>query len=162
MPIDSSIAIAAQTFNQNDKFLKQNLEGLTDEEWVRCPDGCKNHLLWIVGHVTWARGALLKRLGEDWSKPWFPFYGRGAKPDESVSHPTPQEALLAWDESSERLKAALESASPELLATPVTKGPPSADGKESGVVNFLAYHETYHIGQASYLRSWLGHSGVMG
>jgi hypothetical protein len=70
--------------------------------------------------------------------------------------------LLAWEESSERLKASLESATPELLETPVTKGPPSHDGKESDVVNFLAYHETYHIGQASYLRGWLGHPGVMG
>jgi hypothetical protein len=44
----------------------------------------------------------------------------------------------------------------------VTKGPPSSDGKESGIVDFLAIHETYHIGQASYLRGWLGHKGLMG
>ena len=42
------------------------------------------------------------------------------------------------------------------------KGPPSADGKISGVINFLAIHETYHVGQVSYLRSWMGHKGVMG
>ena len=32
----------------------------------------------------------------------------------------------------------------------------------SGIVNFLAIHETYHVGQASYLRGWLGHKGLMG
>ena len=37
MPIDSSIANAAYTFNENDKYLKKNVEGLTDEEWVRSP-----------------------------------------------------------------------------------------------------------------------------
>jgi len=26
----------------------------------------------------------------------------------------------------------------------------------------MAIHETYHIGQASYLRGWLGHKGLMG
>lgn len=162
MPVPSSIAVAAVSFNQNADFLKKNLDGLTDEEWVRCPDGCKNHILWIVGHVTWARSALLKRLGEDWSKPWLSLFGRGAKLDESPTYPTPEEAMLAWNESCERLNAAMESVSTEVLDAPSIQGPRSADGKVSGFVNFLAYHETYHIGQASYLRGWLGHSGVMG
>ncbi len=30
------------------------------------------------------------------------------------------------------------------------------------MVNFMAIHETYHLGQASYLRSWLGHKGMTG
>jgi uncharacterized damage-inducible protein DinB len=162
MPVPSSIAAAAVSFKYNADFLKKNLEGLTDEEWVRRPDGCANHILWIVGHVTWARSALLKRLGEDWSKPWFAHFGRGAKVDDSVTYPTPEEAILAWDESCALLSAAMESVSEEALAVASTQGPPSADGKVSGVVNFLAYHETYHIGQASYLRGWLGHPGVMG
>ncbi len=41
-------------------------------------------------------------------------------------------------------------------------GPPSADGKLSGTVNFMALHETYHVGQVAYVRSFLGHAGVMG
>ena len=27
---------------------------------------------------------------------------------------------------------------------------------------FMAFHETYHVGQTSYLRRWLGHEGVAG
>ena len=162
MPIPGSIAIAAVSFNQNANILKKNLDGLTDEEWTCKPDGAANDILWIVGHVTWARSAVLKRLGEDWSKPWFAHFGRGAKPDSSAAYPTPEEALLAWDESSARLNAAMESVPEEVLAAPATNGPPSADGKVSGTINFLAYHETYHIGQASYLRGWLGHPGIMG
>ena len=161
MPIPGSIAVSAINYNMNADFLKKNVEGLTDEEWLRRPGGA-NHLLWIVGHVCWTRGMLLKRLGDDWSKPWFAHFARGAKLDESAAYPTPEEAKLALDESSERLNAAMESVSEEALAAPSTQGPPSADGKVSGVVNFLALHETYHIGQISYLRSWLGHPGVMG
>lgn len=162
MPIDSSIAVAQTSFNYNSKFLKKNLEGLTDEDWSIRPDGSGNHLLWIVGHCCWARSALLKRLGEDWSKPWLSLCGRGEKLDTAAVFPTPQEAMAAWDESSERLTAAMESASPETLSAPSTQGPPSADGKVSGVVNFIAYHETYHVGQMAYVRSLLGHAGVMG
>jgi hypothetical protein len=63
MPIPDSIAIAAVNFNQNTSFLKKNVEGLTDAEWTRKPDGGANDILWIVGHVTWARSMVLKRLG---------------------------------------------------------------------------------------------------
>jgi uncharacterized damage-inducible protein DinB len=162
MPVPDSIAIAALSFKQNTTFLNKNLEGLTDEEWTRKPDGAANDVLWIVGHVTWARSALLKRLGEDWSKPWLALFGRQAKTDTPPAFPTPQEAIAAWDESSARLTAAMDSVPAEVLAAAATNGPPSADGKVSGIVNFLAYHETYHVGQASYLRGWLGHPGVMG
>jgi hypothetical protein len=162
MAIPDSIAIAAISFNQNANFLKKNVEGLTGDEWLRRPGDSANHALWIVGHVAWARSMLLKRLGEDWSKPWFSLCGRGAKCEDSVGYPTPEEAMLVWDESCARLNGAMESVSAELLATPVTQGPPSADGKLSGVVNFLAYHETYHVGQLAYVRSLLGRPGVMG
>lgn len=34
-------------------------------------------------------------------------------------------------------------------------------GGASGIVNLLAIHETYHLGQASYLRSLLGKKGLI-
>jgi uncharacterized damage-inducible protein DinB len=119
-------------------------------------------MLWIVGHIAWSRTMVLARLGDEWTTPWMKLYARGAKCIESLDCPTPQEAMLAWDETCSRLNAAMDTASEEKLDTPATQGPPSADGMLSGVVNFMALHETYHVGQASYVRSWLGHSGVMG
>jgi uncharacterized damage-inducible protein DinB len=90
-------------------------------------------------------------------------YGRGAKCVESPEAPTPAEMIEAWEESCPRLNAALEAASDELLDTPAPKpGPPSADGLLCGTVNFMALHETYHVGQAAYMRSWMGKPGVMG
>ena len=71
-------------------------------------------------------------------------------------------SLTGWREVSGVLVSALDGVSEEALAQPVKQGPPSADGKISGVVKFLAIHETYHVGQASYLRGWLGHKGLMG
>lgn len=162
MAVPDSIAVAAEIFKQNTHFLRKNVEGLSDEEWVRRPLGSGNHVLWIVGHVALSRGLTLKRLGDDWGKPWMSLFGRGLPCDDSAAYPTPEEAMLAWNESSAHMKAAMESASAELLATPSTQGPPSADGKVSGVVNFMAYHETYHVGQLAYLRGLFGHKGAMG
>lgn len=162
MPVAAVIEGAAQSYRYNDKFLVDSVNGLSDEEWHRSPSACTNHMGWIVGHLIWARKSLLGRLGAEWSAPWVGLYARGAKPDDSVPRPLPAELMSAWSEVAGVLKGALESATDEMLSQPAAQGPPSADGKVSGIVNFLAFHETYHVGQAAYLRCWLGHKGVMG
>ena len=160
--INSKIAHAAVSYNQNARFLTQAVDGLGDDEWVRRPNDHANHVLWIVGHVAWARTMLLTRLEAPWTTPWMGLFGRGAKCVDGPDCPSPQTAMEAWNESCSRLNAAMEAASDQLLDTPAVNGPPSADGKLSGIVDFLALHETYHVGQLAYLRSWLGHGGPMG
>jgi hypothetical protein len=104
---------------------------------------------------------LLARLGTEWSQPWLKEFARGAKCD-VLPCPPPETLMSAWNEVSGVLAGALENASEEALGQPATSGPPSADGKVSGIVNFLAIHETYHVGQAAYLSCWMGHKGIMG
>lgn len=160
--MNNRIAHAAQTFKQNASVLKQSVAGLSDDELLRRPNDHSNHMLWIVGHVAWTRTMLLARLEAPWTTPWMGLYARGKKCEEGPDCPSPEVAIEAWDESCLRLSAAMEAASEELLDTPATQGPPSADGKLSGTVDFLAFHETYHIGQLAYLRGWLGRGGPMG
>ncbi len=105
---------------------------------------------------------VLSRLGVEWSLPWLGMFARGAKCEDDAAYPSPAALLDGWREASGILDSALDAVSADALAQPSTNGPPTADGKVSGVVNFLAIHETYHIGQTSYLRAWLGHKGLMG
>ena len=163
MPLSPRLAVASSSFNLNASFLKQGLAGMSDADWVTRPNGHCNHIQWIVGHLAYSRSMVLARLGDTWSKPWMHLYARGTKCVESPEAPTPAEVMEAWEESCIRLNAALESASEDLLDTPAPKpGPPSADGLLCGTVNFMALHETYHVGQAAFVRSWLGKPGVMG
>jgi len=163
MPVSPRLAVASQSFNLNANFLKQTLAGLNADDWCRRPNDHTNNLCWLVGHLAWSRTMALVRLGQKWTTPWMPMYARGTKCVDSPDSPTSQELLEAWEETCGRLKTALESASEELLDTPAAQpGPPSADGKLCGTINFMALHETYHVGQAAYVRSWLGHAGVMG
>lgn len=162
MPVPSQIANAANSFQMNAGLFKKSTEGLTPEEWLRRPNDKSNHMLWIFGHVIWARSVTLKFLGSEYSQPWFPLFARGAKLDESAQYPTPDEARAAWEEVSAQLASAMENVSEDVLAKPGPAGIPSPDGKVSGVVAFLAHHETYHVGQTAYLRCYLGHEGVAG
>jgi len=162
MPVPAVIAAAAENFRFNSKTLTGLVCDLTPEEWLSRPNEQANHVAWIVGHVIWARKAVLGRLGTEWSEPWLTLFGRGSKIGEAASYPSPSALIEAWNETSKLLTAAMETASAEVLSQLSKQGPPSADGMVSGVVNFLAMHETLHVGQVSYLRSCLGHKGMMG
>jgi hypothetical protein len=162
MSVPAVIVTAAENYRFNSGFLTKMVGDLTPEEWLRRPDERSNHIAWIVGHVVWSRKQLLVRLGTEWSLPWLGSFARGGKCEDAAAYPSSDALLDGWREVSEVLAGALENASEEALAQPATNGPPSADGKISGIVNFLAIHETYHVGQASYLRGWLGHKGLMG
>jgi hypothetical protein len=161
MPVPAVIAAAAENYRFNSDFMAKMVGDLSQEEWLRRPNEKANHIAWIVGHSIWARKAVLDRLGTEWSLPWLGLFARGVKCDDAAL-PSSDAFIEAWKEVSGVLAGALDSASEEILAKASTQGPPSADGKISGVVNFLAIHETYHIGQASYLRAWMGHKGLMG
>jgi uncharacterized damage-inducible protein DinB len=162
MPIPAAVASAAENYRFNSGFLAKMVGDLSPEEWLRRPDNRSNHIAWIVGHVIWARKQILARLGTEWSQPWLGSFARGMKCEDAAAYPSSDALLDAWREVSGVLASALDSVTEDALSQPVASGPPSADGKVSGVVNFLAIHETYHIGQASYLRGWLGHRGLMG
>jgi uncharacterized damage-inducible protein DinB len=163
LPIPASIAHAAEDYRFNGDFLANAVKGLSPEEWLKRPNESSNHIAWVVGHVIWARKGVLARLGRVWSAPWLGLFARGATLDETVAYPSAETLIDAWREVSGVLTEALENASEEALAEPAKPpSPPSPDGKVSGVIRFLAYHETYHVGQAAYLRSWLGHKGIMG
>lgn len=162
MPVPAVIASAAENYRFNSGFLTRTVEDLSAEEWLSRPNEKSNHIAWIVGHVIWARKAVLSRLGTEWSQPWLSSFARGVKCNDVAAFPPPETLMDNWREISGVLATALDDATEDMLSQLSTQGPPSADGKISGVVNFLAIHETYHLGQASYLRSWMGHKGLMG
>jgi len=163
MPVANQIASGAMSFDRNRGLLEKSFKDLTPEEWLKRPNDHSNHILWIAGHIIWARSMTLKFLqAPQWTQPWLDLCARGAKLDGATQYPTPEEVLSAFGDVTKSLTAGLESATPEMLDAPAPPNSPPGDGKVSGIINFLAYHETYHVGQVAYLRSWLGHEGPQG
>jgi hypothetical protein len=97
-----------------------------------------------------------------WNRPWLPLFARGARIEAADQYPALDEVLAAWKEVSATLAKAMEGATAETMAMAAPEKSPSFDGKIGGMVSFLAYHETYHVGQLAYLRKWLGHGGAVG
>jgi len=162
VPVASPIVNAVHAFNRNAAMLSKSLDGLSPEEWTRRPCPTSNPVLWITGHLVWARSRALAILGEEWSRPWLPLFARGASLADDAGYPSHEEVLAGWHEVSGRLTAALESAPVDRLTAAAPEKSPSFDGTIAGYVAFMAFHETYHVGQAAYLRCWMGHSRVVG
>jgi uncharacterized damage-inducible protein DinB len=162
MPAENRIAVAMHAFRQNTNQLEKSFSDLRREEWLRRPAEGSNPVLWIVGHLVWARSRVLATLGEEWTRPWLPLFARGAALDADSAYPSPDEIMTAWHDVTLHLTASLDAAPADALAAPVGERSPSYDGTVAGMVTFLAVHETYHVGQVAYLRRWLGHDGVVG
>lgn len=148
-------------FKTNTDLVTKAVEGIPAEQWLRKPGDGSNHLLWVMGHLVWARGNAVKTLGSPWSLHWAKQFSRGAANGDATEHPPVEDVSKAWAEVSAELPKYLASAaSSELLEKPHDK--PTFDGKLGGFIAFLAFHETYHVGQLGYLRKWLGHSQLVG
>jgi uncharacterized damage-inducible protein DinB len=158
MPIASELVTSSQIFKRNEAMLAKSIEGLSTEQWTRRPLDESNSVLWILGHIVWARSRALKLLGVAWAEPWLTYFERGSKPEDAPHYPAPDEVLAAWKDLSTSLPAALEAVSAEAMATSAPTPSPSLDGTVGGMVTFLAMHETYHVGQIVYLRRLLGHN----
>ncbi len=162
MSVPQVIESAAGNYRFNSDFLTRTVADLKPEEWFKHPGETTNHIAWIVGHLAYCRGRIMHFIGTEWSQSVLDNFARGKKRMEDSAYPAPELLLASWSESGRALASALENVPESLLMEAAAQGPPSTNGKISGMVDFMAIHETYHIGQASYLRSWLGHKGLMG
>ena len=102
---------------------------------------------------------MLKLLGVGDENPFAEQFGRDAGPQDVSEYPNITEFKSAWDALSPRFHAALQEAKDEQLLTPV-EGYPVEDQTVRGALNFLCWHETYHVGQIGLLRTELGYASV--
>lgn len=156
MSAATELATASFIYKRNQDQLAKAVEGLTHEQWKERPLGTCNSILWLVGHIVWARSRALKMVGFTWTQPWLDLFARGSQHADGVKYPTVCELLDAWEDLCSSFPATLEEISRAVLAAPVQQPSPSFDGTVGGMVNFLAMHESYHVGQAVYVRRLIG------
>src|SRR5262249_40603434 len=140
------------------------LNGLSPEELWKAPTDRNNALLWIAGHVVQTRAMVLRILGEPVDTGWGKLFDRGApaaSTDEAMRYPSGSEIERAMREISPRLHAKLASLDDRYLAGPATMQLPGAKTVADELA-FFALHDSYHVGQLSYVRKGLGYAGLAG
>ena len=159
--MDSEFTNVKGMFKINTDIVTKAIADVASEDWFRKPGDDSNHLMWVMGHLIVHRGRTLKLLGEQWDTSWASLFARGAQRVDDAEYPSSDEMRSAWNQVSADLSAALSNAPAEVLSQEAPKGP-TLDGKLSGSVAFLAFHDAYHSGQVSYLRKWLGYGQTVG
>jgi uncharacterized damage-inducible protein DinB len=151
----------ALQFEFSARALGLNVDGISDEEAAARPPGGTNSVNWVVGHVVAYRQRVLSLLGAEptWPDERIDLYNRGTSGD------LPAEATLPLSRLTEELRATtaviverLNRLSPDALAAPSSTNPRSTLEQQLG---FLAFHESYHVGQVGVLRRLIGKPGAI-
>jgi len=160
--LNTDFSIITRMFQANAESFEKAIAGIPDDQWLVQPSNNSNHLTWVAGHIVVMRAIVPRILGLTWSAPWEQLFLRGSQLVPEEQYPAPPEIQRAWRQVSDKLSAALATVSAETLAGPVPNQAHSLDGKVSGSIALLSLHETYHVGQACYLRKWLGYGQAVG
>lgn len=145
----------SRIFERNLSTLEKNLDGLSGTDFLVRVSEDGSHLNWLIGHVLHARVRLLRDLG-GFAHPDEALletaYGRGSQASNAERFPTRilRDALL-------ENQMALEQT---LNATDLTQPGPRS-GTLADRAAFIAWHETYHVGQSGVLRRLAGKTGAI-
>jgi hypothetical protein len=139
----------------NSSVIHQQLEGLTDADLLLQPAFRGNCANWVLGHITGERGYMLDLLGVESliDKRDYAMYERDSAPITGPDSPhLPMARLLAdFDAAGTAILALFEAITDETLAMP------AVDDRALGyMLNFIIWHEAYHVGQFEYLRQITG------
>ena len=154
----SSLAALAPRLRFNETLLKSVIEGMDGPAWNLVPPGGGNTPHWILGHVAASRRFMLRAAGHALaSEPWEALFGRGAAPGAATDGFPPVEELLTDVHASGEIVSELfPTMTDEAARAPAAQPMPDGSDTVAGMLHFLHFHETYHLGQLGLLRRMNG------
>lgn len=145
-------------FKRNLRVIKRQIDGLTDDDALLQVPFRGNCLNWVLGHILDSRQAAfryfdLPNMVKDNIKE---LYGSGsaAITPESKHIPPMSELIELLDNCEIVISEHLSSLSEEDMKKEVGEG--ERKGLLGEKLEFLAWHECYHVGQTEYLRQLAG------
>ncbi|MDQ3021939.1 MAG: hypothetical protein M3R36_15405 [Bacteroidota bacterium] len=138
-------------FTNNNYVLNKNLEGISQEESLKCPDAGGNCLNWIVGHIVVTRDSLHELLGVEkmCSDKIVGLYKRGSVPINAENAEGIENLLKMYNDSQEKIIKILDEKDYK------------EDLEKSNELAGSGFHEAYHVGQTGVLRRVAGKPGAI-
>jgi hypothetical protein len=141
--------------NLNQRLFNNTLAGITEEQAQERVSGHNNPVNWLAAHTVYARYLMLGFLGKPVTNPYTELFDNFRPYDAVLAYPSLADAKEEWQKVSGLLKDAVESATEEHLAADAPIKNPSGDCSNEGTLAFLVEHESYTIGQISFLKKYL-------
>lgn len=141
-------------FTLNERLFTNTLDGITEEQSKERISSHNNPVNWLAAHTVWARYLMLMFLDKPVTNPHAALFENFKAYDASLNYPTLEESKQEWQKVTALLKDALQSVSEEHLAADAPIPNPTGDFTNTGTLAFLAQHESYTIGQISFLKKY--------
>ena len=161
-PVSTKDALKSQ-FQVLFATLRDNLDGMTQEDSVAQPHPGGNCANWILGHLTNVQNQLMQLVGEDpvWESPQLERAGTEpiTSAESAIDFDLMRDRFLG---SAERLMAALERLTDDDLAQDGIPHPFGGTTTRGALLALLSFHQAYHAGQLGLSRRLAGHPGAVG
>lgn len=141
-------------FNLNQRLFNNALAGFNEELANERISGHNNPPVWLAAHTLWARYMMLIFLGKPVTNPYAELFDNFKPYDASLDYPSIEAIKQDWQKVSGLLRDAIESVTDEQLSADSPIKNPSGDFTNGGTLAFLAQHESYTIGQMSFLKKY--------
>lgn len=148
-----------RSYQGNTLYLKGILAGLNDEDML-LSTGESNTIGWILGHIALSRGQILQKLnvaceiGETEK-----MFDRGAEKRKDIKISL-QDTLANYSERGEKIAETLDSFADDDLKMALDIQLPGGKNDVETFLSFLAWHETFHLGQIDLIKAATGKGGI--
>ena len=152
---------AVTLYRFNSGMLSLTLSDLRQEDAVRrWKGGNGSSIAYLTGHLMSSRYGLLKALGVTEENPYGDLFGAGVGAKDGAVYPSITELKVGWDDTAEKLHGALDSVTDGDALAEGDGLFPIPDNTLRGNLTFIAWHESYHIGQIGIMRTEMGYPSM--
>ncbi len=145
----------------NSEMVGLGLADLNPEDAVkRWKKGEGSSIAYLAGHMASSRYGLLKAMGAATKNPYADLFGGGVGSQDGDKYPPLAELQKGWSDTAAKLHAAFESLTDEHVLAETDGQYPLPEKNLRGRLAFLAWHESYHVGQIGILRTELGYPSL--
>lgn len=154
------LTATAATFAFNDRSLDGLVKEFSPADWA-VQDAAGHSPRWIMGHLATYRHRVLAQMGAPVpAAPWEDCFTRGRSSADVPADLDMAPVVAAFHAALAAMAERWEALTPEDLAQPVGRRLPDGSEDTGGLIRFLAWHETYHLGQLGLLRRLVGRTGI--
>jgi uncharacterized damage-inducible protein DinB len=154
--MNPAVAPLAAILDLNTDLLLNCLDGLSEAEVQHRLQGGGNSLAFLIAHLTDTRHFMAIRLRRPLPNPLTSLLADARSIDDIRGWPPVDELRAAWCAISDHLNAVLPVLTNEELNEGGVHRFPIGDDTRLGLIAFLTQHDSYHVGQAAFLRRQIG------
>ncbi|MCP4685348.1 MAG: DinB family protein [bacterium] len=157
-----TLSAVADLYKLNTNIFEKILEGFENARQFERSGENANSVNWIAGHMASSRFGVAAALGLEEKCPWGDLYDMGAEVSDTSKYPSLDEIKAVWKDLSGKIVKGMEEVSEDQLAGKPAWEPPAVEHSNRGIVAFMSFHESYHMGQLGYLRKIHGLDSAFG